>query len=79
MDKSDAIATGLDDRGSGIDFRHGLNIFLCSIEFRPSSGAHPAVGTGSSYPGTQSVRGVKLTARLHIVPKLFLYFIKLVI
>jgi hypothetical protein len=54
MDKSDDIATGLDDGGSGIDFRHGLNTLLYSIRSRPTCGAHPAscaVGTGSVYPG----------------------------
>jgi hypothetical protein len=63
---------GLDDRGSRVRFQAGAGNFSLHYRVQNGSGAHPAsypMGTMDSFPGGKAARGLKLTTRLHLVPR----------
>jgi hypothetical protein len=66
------LGYGLDDRGSGVRFPAGAGNF--SLNHRVQNGSEPhrasyPMGSTGSFLGGKAIEGVKLTTRLHLVPR----------
>jgi hypothetical protein len=63
---------GLDDRAIEVRSPAGAEAFPSNVCVQTDSGDHPGsctMGTGVLSPGVKCGRGVKLTTRLHLVPR----------
>jgi hypothetical protein len=62
----------LDDRAIGVRSPAGAKDFSSNLCVETGSGTHPAsctMGTGGTFPGVKSGRGVMLTTHPHLVPR----------